>query len=51
MGGDEAGRRAHLDRRSRIRTRVALSRTPADDERLRAVFGAYQRLTRGRCFW
>jgi hypothetical protein len=26
------------------------SRAPSDDERLRAVFGAYQRLTRGRCF-
>jgi Sulfotransferase family len=31
--------------------RVSLSsRTPADDERLRAVFGAYQRLTGGRYF-
>jgi LPS sulfotransferase NodH len=27
-----------------------LSRTPADDERLRAAFGAYQRLTGGPCF-
>jgi hypothetical protein len=26
------------------------SRTPAEDERLRAVFGAYQRMTGGRCF-